>query len=116
MGEEGFRLDCDTQYRYTPDPGTVKGPVCCGVCGTQMLEERGLEGARSWTQAMCRGKSKYDSFTCPVHKEDWHRQVIALRREARDTSSKLLEQMLLEEADEVLRTRSATKDVSFKGW
>jgi hypothetical protein len=44
--------------------------------------------------------------------EVWHRQALALRREAEDTASQRLADLLTAEANEVVRRRAATKIVS----
>jgi hypothetical protein len=112
MGEESTKeYRCDsTQSRYTPDAGTVEGPIACGVCGTEMEIRRNCHGARSWAAAMGGKKSHYDSFTCPHNEELWHIQVIALRKKARDTCSGRLAQMLQEEANDVVTSRTPTKE------
>lgn len=111
--EDDKKLD-DTQDCYTPDVGTVEGPVCCGVCGTVMEESRNCYGPRGWVMAMSGSKSHYDSFTCPHRTEDWHRQVVKLRSAARDTASGRLEALYREEALQIVATRTPTKSrVSF---
>lgn len=102
-----------TQYRYHPDPGTVKPPVFCGVCDSEMTFDEGVEGHWSWGAAMSRSpKTKRDVFVCPHHMEDWHRQVLALRRKAEESPSRVLGDLMLKEADEIVKTRKATKKVS----
>ena len=107
----------ETQSVYMPDADTVLGPCFCGVCKTEMIMKRGCYGPRSFSSAMGGFKSYYDSFTCPDRDKNWHRQVVAIRDEARDTSSKKLERMLLKEAKEILAKKKATKKVSaLKGY
>ena len=100
-----------TQSVYMPDPGEIKGPVHCGVCDAVMRDKRDCYGPTSSIMAMSGSKRKYDSFICPLRDEDWHKQVVALRNEARNTASMKHKEMLLDEADEVLLTRKATMDV-----
>lgn len=102
----------DTQERYTPDCGTVEGPVYCGVCHAKMSEERDHIGPRGFVQAMAQSTSVYDVFQCPNTGLDWHDQVIALRNAAKDTPSTKIETLLREEAFEILSNRQATKKVS----
>jgi hypothetical protein len=106
---DGVLLLDDTQYRYTPDVGTVEGPVFCGVCRTQMTERRDVEGYRGFVSAMAKVKSRYDSFDCPHSNEDWHKQVIALREAARKTPSPTLAHILLKDTQEILGNRVCTK-------
>jgi len=104
-----------TQSRYTPDCGEVKEGevVACGVCGATMIEERNVNGPRSWAQAMGGGKSPHDVFECPHQEEQWHKQVVGLRREAGNSISKKLADIMLEEAEEILSSKKATKTVYF---
>lgn len=104
----------DTQYRYTPDPGTHSDDedILCGVCETKTTCRRNVNGPRGFVMAMSGSKSLHDVYECPHRKEDWHLQVVALRREAAQTSSLLIENMLLKEAEQVLETRKATKPTS----
>lgn len=113
------KLD-DTQDRYTPDAGIVTGPVCCGVCGDVMeCLAKDSRGPRGYVQAMgmrLRGEtdtgSPHDIFSCPNREKNWHRQVVALRKAARKTVSGRMEKELLDEAKQVLETRTETKIVS----
>jgi hypothetical protein len=52
----------------------------------------------------------HDEFHCERAGETWHRQALALRQEATQTASKRLADLLNQEADEVARTRTATKN------
>lgn len=98
-----------TTFRYTPDAGTVQGPCYCGVCETEMKEDRGRLGPRSFVEAMGKSKSAYDSFVCPHAEEVWHEQVVALYKEANSTPSGTLEKLYLGEAESILKTREKTK-------
>jgi len=95
-----------------PDPDSVEGPVHCGVCRTVMTEHRNCDGPTSFVMSISGSKRKHDAFYCPHRNKDWHKQVVAIRNEARDTSSLRLKNMLLDEADEVLESRKATMEVS----
>jgi len=102
----------DTQASYTPDAGTEAGPCFCGVCGTQMVERRGLCGPRGFAAALGNIKSTYDSFDCPHIKEPWHLQVVAIREKIHSTPSARLVAIMREEVDEILTTRQPTLDRS----
>lgn len=108
-----MKLDCDTQSRYTPDPGTVPEgeDVFCGVCGDKMDEKRGCNGPRGFAMAMSGSKSPYDSWTCPNREEPWHQQVVALRNAMRETPSAKIALIMAEEVGEILSVREQTKDV-----
>lgn len=99
-----------TQSRYTPDAGEVE-TVYCGVCDSVMEVQRNVNGPRGWVQAMGRGNSSHDVFNCSLRENDWHKQVVAIRKESRNTSSQKLKNMLLDEADEILKDRKATIQV-----
>ncbi len=106
-----------TQSVYMPDPGEVTGPVHCGVCGTVMTEKRDCEGPTSFVMSISGSKRKHDSFYCPERNQDWHKQVVAIRNEARNTASFKLKTMLLNEADDILERREATMEVGpLKGY
>lgn len=99
----------DTQSISTPDPGTCEGPVKCGVCGEETIVTRDCYGPRGFAMAMSGSKIKYDLFACPHREEQWHKQAVAIREEAKRTSSAILEAILLEEADLIVYNRQATK-------
>lgn len=103
----------NTQFRYMTKCGVVPEAesVDCGVCDSVMTAKRGCYGPTSSTMAMDRMNEHYDSFLCPHHLEDWHRQVVALRKEIRETASTKIEMMLEMEINEILCTRKATKKV-----
>lgn len=101
----------DTQDRYTPDPGTLDKNVIvlCGVCNEAMNAKFGIRMARGFAQAMAGGSSECDCYLCPNREEDWHKQAIALREEARKTPSAHLEKIFRDEADKVIETKECTK-------
>jgi hypothetical protein len=101
-------LEQDTQFRYTPDAGTVRGPCHCGVCRTQMSEKRAVNGPRGFAEAMGRHSSTHDVFECPHGSELWHQQVVALRTAADKTPSGKLAEMFRTEAIEIVGSREAT--------
>src|SRR6476646_3445594 len=86
----------------------------CRVCGEVMEARRGVVGATGFAHAMAiksgaaRGV-RHDAFSCRFSGEAWHRQALALKVEARQTPSRELEMLLLAEAEQVVRTRTATK-------
>ena len=112
---ETFQLEQDTQSVYTPDPGEIAEgtQVLCGVCKAVMNETRNCNGPRGWAMAMTGSKSKHAFFCCPHREEPWHRQVVALRQEAKNSVSGKIAAMLEAEAEEIMSTREATKEV---GW
>ena len=88
----------------------------CRVCREPMAVERDIVGPTSWAEAMavrC-GQTKghpHDSFHCTLSGEPWHRQALALRQEAAQTASRRLADLLNQEADEIVRARTATQDL-----
>jgi hypothetical protein len=109
-----------TQDYYSPDAGTVEGPVFCGVCGDEMtLVKRDSRGPRGFAQAMGmaqRGEtntgSPHDIYSCPNIEEYWHCQAKALRESAQRTVSGRQEREFLDEANEIILTRKHTKEIS----
>ncbi len=106
-----MRLKSNTQYSYTPDPGTIEEPVECGVCGEKMKCRRNVNGPRGFAMAMSGSKQLHDSFDCPHREQDWHKQAVALREEARATASAIFQTALEKEADEIVSTRKSTKTI-----
>lgn len=102
------RLPSDVQDSYMPDPDT-EDRVACGVCGTEMHVNRGCFGPTSFVSAIGGSKRKHDAFFCPNRDKDWHKQVVALRREAKKTASSRLAAMLVEEAEQILEQKEPTK-------
>jgi hypothetical protein len=111
-----MKLESETQERFTPDAGTYDPDenFFCGACGDLMNSRFGVDGPTGSIEAMAKRKHLHDVYECPNREEDWHQQVIALRREKRTTASTLIESLLDEEAQIVLDKRVATKKVS--GW
>jgi hypothetical protein len=90
---------------FTPDPGTW-AECHCKACGDLMEVKRGCEGPTSWAMSMCKSKRKYDSFTCKNSGQPWHNKVIALKQEARKTSSTKIAEIINSEVQEILSSRS----------
>ena len=103
----------------TAEPGTTE-EVRCRVCGERMAVRRGVVGPTGWAHAMAIASGEmegrpHDVFYCQSSPEAWHRQALALKLEAGRTASSGLEKLLLEEAEEIIRTRAATKEVFGSG-
>jgi len=101
---------------FTSEPGRHE-VLHCRVCGMTMAVDRGVVGPTGWTHAVAihAGQAKgrpHDSFHCERAGEAWHGEALALRQEAEATSSKRMADQLTAEADEVVRTREATKAVT----
>lgn len=100
----------DTQCVFTPDAGTVEGPVCCGVCGKKMEEHLDCYGPISSVESMAGSKHHHDLFICSDREEKWHKQVVALRKEKKSTASVVISSILEQEIKVVLDTQEFTKD------
>lgn len=100
----------DTQSVFTPDAGRVKGPVRCGVCGQKMEEHLDCYGPISSVESMAGSKHHHDLFVCPNREEKWHRQVVALRKEKKETASVVISLILEQEIKVVLDAQESTKD------
>ncbi len=88
--------------------------VLCRVCGEVMEARRGVVGPTGWAHAMAikagaATGTPHDEFACGLSGEAWHRQALALKLEAARTPSGELEKLLLAEAEQIVRTRTATK-------
>jgi hypothetical protein len=100
----------DTQCRFTQNVGVIgqHEKIFCGVCKKEM--NRSIHhDYNGWASAMAKIKSDFELFVCPDEQEDWHKQVVGLRNEAKKTYSKTIEKMLLDEADDVLKKELPTK-------
>lgn len=97
----------DISFRFTPDAGKVDKAEC-GVCGEEMNCRRSIHGPRSMVESLGGFKSYYDEFTCKHAEEEWHEQIVALRKEAKETSSFKIKTILLTEAQEVLLNKKTT--------
>lgn len=100
---------------FVADPGT-REEMRCRVCGAVMAVHRGVVGPTGWGHAMAiaAGVSKdklHDEFACEFSCEAWHRQALALKQEAEKTPSGEVARLLLAEADRLVRSRTATKEV-----
>jgi hypothetical protein len=95
---------------FTTAPGSVE-EVRCRVCGEVLAARRGVVGPTGWAHAQAitagvRGGTPHDEFACVFSGEAWHRQALALKRQAQQTPSRRLERALLDEAAEVVRRRA----------
>jgi len=99
------------QYGYlTPDCGEYRDDeVKCGVCGETLNAERNVEDYRSVGSAYIKKITTFDRFRCPNLGEDWHKQILALYHEIRKTPSNIIENLLNQEIEEILKTRKTTK-------
>jgi hypothetical protein len=74
--------------------------------------EPNVSGPRGFAQAMAKSVSTYDRHTCPNIEENWHVQVIKLKRAIDDTPSAELANIMKSEIKAILKKRKATKIVS----
>jgi hypothetical protein len=89
----------------------------CDICGNEMIKKGNVKGYRTITaakQAYFSGDknstlSLYDSFTCPNIEKKWHKQVIAIIKFAKNIPSRILFEMLLKEAEEIVKNKKETK-------
>lgn len=97
---------------FTPSVGDTVDGLCCTICNTQMDIRRNVNGPTGMAEAMSKRGHLHDVVTCPVRNEKWHRQAFLLREEAEKTVSKRIEDLLMEEMEEIVKTRKHTKEVS----
>jgi hypothetical protein len=91
--------------RLNPSPGTVK-TAKCGICDKQMKVKRNVFSATGFVEAIGGGKHLHDSFICPDITKSWHRRILSLRNEARDTKSNRIKKILEEEILEILQAHA----------
>jgi hypothetical protein len=96
---------------FTPEAGTEQ-EMFCQACGESMSVERkeifkyrvpGIGTTSSETETR-------DVFTCPFAGEDWHTQVIELRKFQRSTPSKTLSDLVEPEIKEIIACKQKSKD------
>ena len=82
---------------FTPDVGTTDS-MSCLACGIEMQVERNVDYYGRWPLSRADAKArKIDKFTCVNSSQDWHDQVIALRKFQRDTPSNTLSELVEKE-------------------
>lgn len=91
----------------TTGPG-ITSYMRCQVCEEEMEIKRNFDGATGMAEAMSRRKHLHDVFTCKDRHEDWHLQAFEIQREASKTHSGKLKKMLLNEVDEIIKTRKVS--------
>ena len=97
--------------RATPSPSEFK-ELLCDFCGSIMNVTRDVNGPTSWGGAMAKISHLHDSFVCPHIDDMWHLQAEKLHELAKETPSKVIEQLLLDEAKDIISKRKHTKEVS----
>lgn len=95
---------------FTPDPGEME-LMYCDVCGNKMDVERNVHGATGFAEAMAKSGHDHDLFTCVAREEMWHKQVYQLYEAGRESPSKRIENIMLDEAREILNNHKETKHV-----
>lgn len=88
---------------YFPDSGTVEY-ANCGVCGDLMEVERDCFGPTNYVGSIRYGRN-YDFFFCLNKEKLWHKQMLELWYNVRDTPSPSLRNMFIEDAKLILRNR-----------
>lgn len=89
-------------------PGLVEEEFC-SVCETKMDVTRDVKASRGFAAAMGGSNWDRDEFRCPEAQEAWHRQALEIIREAENTASSAIEKILLDEKDDIVKQRKATK-------
>ena len=91
------------QFRYTPDAGTERRRIHCGVCSSVCRVERNKYGPRGMVQAWMGGKSHYDLFECPKHEQDWHVQVCKIKDAIHECPSPSVQKLMREDVEQILK-------------
>jgi len=111
MSEKNLtRQECVNIDIFTPDAGLFEN-CNCGICGSVMNVKRNLNGATSYIEAMAKTKHLHDYFSCPNREKDWHIQAKRILEVAQQTPSKITEDALIKEANDIVFHREATKKV-----
>ncbi len=96
---------------FSRNPGKIES-MDCKVCGSVCDVKRNVYGCCGWgSEAVL-----HDQFTCPHADKKWHIQVRMLKSKAKQTPSRRIEEILLDEAETILATRQETKDVGSGKW
>lgn len=94
---------------FTADCGHPPPETHCRVCGERLTLIQNVYGSRFFTQAVSVMRELHDVYQCEHSGEDWHDQVYALRDAFDRTPSAVLASQYNAEADDIVRTRKATK-------
>lgn len=102
--ELGYLGDSRNDGLSFGDPGA--GPDgeqrWCGVCGTECVIQRNVNGPTSWAGAMAGHKRLHDVFQCPHYGSEWHNLSLRLIHEMRDTASERLRALIEADLDELV--------------
>lgn len=96
---------------FTRPEDAVPG-VLCDICGEEMDVQRNVKGPTGMAEAMAKRSHLHDRFSCSFRDEMWHRQVCKLKEAAAKSPSKQIADIMTTEAEQVLKAREATKEVS----
>lgn len=99
-----MRLVDETCCKYTPNTGVISenDHIECGVCGMTMNVDRNCFGPRCMAEAMQKIGSHYDKFVCPCADNEWHKRVVDIRNEIKQTASLKLQNLLQSEVNELI--------------
>jgi hypothetical protein len=106
-----MKMPNETKSMWLPDVGTTDGYVECGICGETAKATLGEHGPTSFSAAMGGHKRHYDKYECPLHDELWHMQAQKLRQEKAQTASARISEILEQEIQQILTTRTPTKEI-----
>lgn len=77
----------------------------CTVCSSDMcLKQEPSRGSRSNTNK--------NMWSCPHGSTDWHRQAVQIIWNAHENPSRIIFDLLIKEANAIIETRIATRQVS----
>lgn len=99
--EFGYLGDSRNDGMSFGNPGTDEVRHC-GVCGTQCVIERNVNGPTSWAGAMANSKWLHDVFKCPYYGMEWHNLAHTLAKESVATVSKRLRALIELDLDELV--------------
>jgi hypothetical protein len=96
----------------TEPDSAAKDPIRhCHVCQERMKVRQDIMGPRNWRENVAGVKTQHDEWFCVNSEEDWHRQALAILLESEKTPSAVIQNMLKQEVEQILKNRTATKVV-----
>lgn len=99
---------------FTPEVGSRKEMVCL-ACGSKMKKEVCSYGPTGMAEAMSKSKHFHDTFSCKYSGEKWHDQVIHLFQYMRKCPSKVISDLIQQEIEEVIKSKTPTK-IDYSVW
>lgn len=95
---------------FMPAPGT-HDRMQCRVCEEDMEVHRNVNGPTSMAESMAKRGHLHDHFVCKYANEDWHRQVLSLKRRQEEEPSTAIKEIIEAEIVQIVVQRKPSE-----GW